>query len=59
MEKGCKLTANGFICLSKKKKNQVISNVIGASAYHGRVKILKNLVNKHKQLDINHLAQEK
>ena len=37
---GCKLTDHGYICLSKKKKNQVISNVVGAAAFNGNKDIL-------------------
>ena len=36
----------GCICLSKKKKNIVNSNVIGCAAYHGKTAILKHLLDK-------------
>lgn len=35
---------SGCICLSKKKKNVVISNVIGSAAYYGKLQILKHLL---------------
>jgi len=36
----------GFICLSKKKRNLVISNAIGAAAFHGRTKMLELIAKK-------------
>lgn len=61
MKKGCKVTDQGYIGLSKKRKNQVISNVIGAAAYNGSSEILKNLVGKGSTglLNINFPAVEK
>ena len=41
LTQGCKITEQGFICLSPKKKNQVITNVIGAAAYYGSQELLK------------------
>ena len=35
---------SGCICLSKKKKNVVISNAIGAAAYHGKIQMLRHLL---------------
>jgi len=35
---------SGCICLSKKKKNVVISNVIGCAAYAGKLAMLKHLL---------------
>ena len=32
---GCRVNETGYIGLSKKRKNQVISNVVGAAAYNG------------------------
>lgn len=31
----------GHICLSRRRRNQVASNVIGAAAYHGHARIIK------------------
>jgi hypothetical protein len=36
----------GHICLSKKRKNSVVSNVIACAAYNGHAKLLKYLINK-------------
>ncbi len=52
------MTTSGFICLSKKKKNQVKSNIFGAAAYHGNIDLLKFIQNKSKVLDINYKAWE-
>jgi len=38
----------GQIALSKKKKNSVISNIIGACAYYGRHELLKYLLENFK-----------
>ena len=43
---GANVIEHGCICLSKKKKNVVISNVIGAAAYCGKTKMLKYLLDK-------------
>jgi hypothetical protein len=60
MKHGCKITEQGYICLSKKKKNQVITNVIGAAASHGSSEVLKHLMHKSSGLiNINHPASEK
>jgi hypothetical protein len=37
---------SGYICLSKKRKNQVSSNVLGAAAYHGNSNIIKSYIKK-------------
>jgi len=34
----------GHICLSRRKHNSVISNVVGAAAYYGNHKLLKNII---------------
>jgi hypothetical protein len=41
---GCSIKDVGHICLSKKRKNTVISNVLGAAAYWGRVDLLKHIL---------------
>lgn len=49
----------GYICLSKKKRNQVLSNVIGAAAYHNSPKILEFLMQRKSVFNINERATEK
>jgi ankyrin repeat protein len=44
LEAGCKINEFGHICLSKKRKNSVLSTVIGAAAYHGKNEMLKYLL---------------
>ena len=56
---GCPISETGFIGFSKKRKNQVISNVTGAAAFHGSNKILKKLLKKPSTANINFLATEK
>ena len=55
---GCKITDHGFIGLSKKRRNQVISNIVGAAAYNNSTKILQAMLKKKSLADINHLAKE-
>ena len=57
--KGQKLTDQGYIGLSKKRKNQVISNIVGAAAFNGSTKILKFMMNKKSLAGIDHLASER
>jgi hypothetical protein len=51
----------GYVGLSKKRKNQVISNVLGAAAYNGATDILKNLLVRQKAsiFNLNFPALEK
>lgn len=56
---GCRITDQGYIALSKKRKNQVITNVVGAAAFHNSTKILQHMLKKKSLSDINHLAFEK
>lgn len=56
---GCKITDTGFIGFSRKRKNQVISNVTGAAAFHGSHKILKHILKHPSSANINFLASEK
>lgn len=60
-KRGANIHDNGYIGLSKKRKNQVISNVIGAAAYHGANELLKALLVKQKTsyFNINYPASEK
>jgi hypothetical protein len=49
LDAGCKITDVGYIGFSKKRRNQVLSNVIGAAAFHGKNELLKYLL-AHPQL---------
>lgn len=40
LDAGCSIAEVGHICLSKRRQHSVVSNVIGASAYHGNKDIL-------------------
>lgn len=46
MENGGSLGDCGIIGLTKKRKNQIVSNVIGCAAYHGKNKVLKFAANR-------------
>ncbi len=52
------MRTTGNVCLSRKKKNQVHSNIYGAAAYHGNYDLLRFTQNKTKILDINYQAYE-
>jgi hypothetical protein len=41
LKKGCRTGETGFIGFSRKRKNQVVSNIVGAAAFNGSSKILK------------------
>ena len=50
----------GHIALSKKQRNSVVSNVIGAAAYYGRTSMLEYLLKTYeRKVDINLKAIEK
>jgi len=55
---GGAITDAGFICLSKKKKNHVSSNVIGAAAYAGKRKLLDYVLKRVKKDYLEVKAQE-
>jgi hypothetical protein len=59
VSQGCKLTENGCIGLSKKRKNHVTSNVLGAAAYNGNDQVLKYLLSALNVLNVNLPATEK
>ena len=59
LKSGCRLGETGFIGFSKKRKNQVISNITGAAAFNGSTKILKYLLKKPASAGIDFLASEK
>ena len=46
LDNGGSLGDCGIIGLTKKRKNQVVSNVIGCAAYHGQNKVLKYAANR-------------
>lgn len=56
LSNGGSLTDSGCVCLSKKRKNIVISNAIGAAAYHGQDKILKRLIKMTKDQQMVEMA---
>jgi hypothetical protein len=58
LKHGCKITDYGFIGFSTKRKNQVISNVVGASAFNASLKVLKFVIMKKSLAQINYLAAE-
>jgi len=59
-EAGCKITDIGHICLSKKRKNSVISTVIGAAAFSGKNELLKYLLaNQNLKGYIEHTCTER
>ena len=59
IQHNCKITDVGFIGFSKKRKNQVISNVVGAAAFNGSSKILKKILKKPTTANVDFLATEK
>lgn len=59
LKEGCKISDHGFIGLSKKRKNQVISNVVGAAAYNGSAKALQFILKKKQLVQINHITSER
>ena len=46
LKRGAKINEVGYIGFSRKRKNQVISNVLGAAAYNGKADILKHALGK-------------
>jgi hypothetical protein len=62
LDRGVNSTNLGHIGLSRKLKNSVISNVIGASAFYGRINLLHYILEKtasSTRLDINQKSSEK
>ena len=59
LQHGGSLIECGSICLSKKKKNVVASNLIGCAAYYGKTALLKSFIEKlgKDQIDIESLEQ--
>ena len=48
----------GHICLSKRHKNSVVSNVVGAAAYWGNIELLKFVLSILSDESVNHPATE-
>lgn len=46
LARGADLAETGFICLSKKRKNHVVANIIGAAAYAGKRKLVEKMVQR-------------
>lgn len=59
LKHGCRPGETGFIGFSKKRKNQVISNITGAAAFNGSSKIIKFMLKKPSSAGIDYLASEK
>ena len=60
VDRGVNQNVLGYIGLSKKSKNSVISNLIGACAFYGRIDLLHYLLEKSQiKLDINQKSTEK
>jgi hypothetical protein len=55
---GCSLTETGHICLSPKRGNSVISNIVGAASYHGSVEILQYVLRQVDSVYVNVKTQE-
>jgi len=58
LDNGGAIADAGFICLSKKKKNHVASNVVGAAAYAGKRKLLEYVLHRVKKDYLEVPAQE-
>jgi hypothetical protein len=59
LKSGCRLGEAGFIGFSKKRKNLVISNILGAAAFNGSTKIVKYMLKKPASAGLDFLASEK
>jgi len=60
VDRGANQTTLGHVGLSRKSKNSVISNLIGACAFYGRIELLHYLLEKGQiKLDINQKSTEK
>jgi hypothetical protein len=58
LKSGCSLSDAGAICLSKRKKNIVISNVIGCAAFYGKKRMLETCISRLGRQYIELEAQE-
>lgn len=59
VDRGANLNAIGHICLSRKNKNSVISNVLGAACFYGRVNLVHFILEKYPKVDLNFKTSEK
>ena len=59
LKNGCRLGETGFIGFSKKRKNLVISNILGAASFNGSTKIVKYMLKKPASAGLDYLASEK
>jgi ankyrin repeat protein len=59
VENGCSVGTINHITLSKKNRNSVVSNVLGAAAFYGRVDLVSYILEKYKGVDVNFKATEK
>jgi hypothetical protein len=59
VDRGANLQTSGHICLSRKNKNSVISNVLGAASFYGRVNLVHFILEKYSKVDVNFKASEK
>jgi ankyrin repeat protein len=59
IDKGSNINSAAHITLSKKHRNSVTSNILGAAAYYGRVDLANYILDKYKKVDINFRAIEK
>lgn len=55
---GSKANDEGFIGFSSKRKNQIISNVVGAAAFHNSSSILRHVIKKKSVYQIEFKAKE-
>lgn len=58
VNQGGDVKAKGFIGLSKKRKNKINSNIVGAAAYHGNTKLINFFINKLSNKDMEHVSKE-
>jgi ankyrin repeat protein len=59
IERGCNVNSTAHITLSKKNRNSVVSNVLGAAAYYGRVDLVNFILDKYKKVEANFRCTEK
>ena len=59
VDRGANLQTTGHIAISRKNKNSVISNVLGAAAFYGRVSLVHFILEKYPKVDLNFKASEK
>ena len=55
---GGKLEESGHMCLSKRRQNSVVSNIIGTAAYYGNFEILEYVLGKIRDDFVDTMAIE-